>query len=547
MRRVVGPILAMAVVAVTAWVLAGVPAASAAPSPSLALERLATSSSSPKALRAEARLRRLETRALGPGHAAEHAGVRAKIRRVKAARRRAGLRPALPRSSARRRAGQRALALGDPAQVGRWGPTTSVPAVAVHAILLPTGKLMFVQQDANGGVAYIWDPATGQGHRADPPANVWCGGQVFLADGRLLFIGGTLSFNGGENYSGLNHLYIFDPVTEAWTRQVDMRRGRWYPTGTRLPDGRVLITSGWDETGTMTMNGDVEIFTPGGTTGSIQRVADRQTQFYPHWQVLPDGRAFLGGPGRSNSAFLDLSTYAFADQAPLPESRVGYGGGVLLPGPPSGATKMFVAGGGGTPNTHRFDVLNPSAGWSNAAPLPQTRRNLNTVLLPDGTLLAVGGNGSRHRGPAPARDAAVLAGGGHLDASGRAERAARLPLDGAPAPRRARLVGRRQHRIRRRQRRRHRRDLRAALPVPRTASVDRRGADAAGLRGVVLDPGRGVPDARRPDEPGRHHPRQRHEPAPRRAGRDADRGRTQRRPPRPTRTSRRPATTCSSC
>ena len=395
-RRVTGPILA-AVVTATALAGAGLPAASASPTPSQGLERLATGPSSPRALRAEARLRRLESRLLGSEHAAEHAQVRARIRRVKTARQRAGLRPLLPRSS-RPRAGLRSQALGDPAQVGRWGTPTNVPVVAVHAILLPTGKVMMVQQDTNGGVAYIWDPVTGQGHRADPPANIWCGGQVYLADGRLLFIGGTLSFNGGQNYSGLNQLYIFDPTTETWTRQVDMRHGRWYPTGMRMPDGRVLITSGWDETGTMTMNGDVEIFTPSGTTGSIERVTGRQMQFYPHWQVLPDGRALLAGPGRSDSAFFDLATYAFADQGLLPESRVGYGSGMLLPGPPSGSSKMFVVGGGSTPNTHIFDVTNPSAGWKNAAPLPQTRRDLNTVLLPDGTLLAVGGNSSGTEG-----------------------------------------------------------------------------------------------------------------------------------------------------
>ena len=58
--------------------------------PSPALERLATGPTSSTALKAEARLRRFENRALGLHHAAEHAAkVRAKIRRVKAARVRA--------------------------------------------------------------------------------------------------------------------------------------------------------------------------------------------------------------------------------------------------------------------------------------------------------------------------------------------------------------------------------------------------------------------------------------------------------------------------
>ena len=192
-----------------AIVLACAASALGSPTPSRSLERTATASSSPAALRAEARLRRIETRVLGRAHATEHARMRAGIRRERAiARRRARL--GLPPK--RRSAPRRAMALGDPSQVGRWSAPRSVPVVAVHAILLPTGRLMLVQQDADGGVAYILDPDTGAGHRVDPPGNIWCGGQTFLADGRLLAIGGTLEHIGGDNYSGLNHLYVFDPV-----------------------------------------------------------------------------------------------------------------------------------------------------------------------------------------------------------------------------------------------------------------------------------------------------------------------------------------------
>ena len=80
-----GPIAVVA----AASLAAGLPAASGSPTPSPALERLATGPTSSTALKAEARLRRFENRALGLHHAAEHATVRAKIRRVKAARVRA--------------------------------------------------------------------------------------------------------------------------------------------------------------------------------------------------------------------------------------------------------------------------------------------------------------------------------------------------------------------------------------------------------------------------------------------------------------------------
>ena len=183
-----------------------------------------------------------------------------------------------------------------------------------------------------------------------------------------------------------------------------MRHGRWFPTGMRMPDGRVLITSGWDESGTMTMNADVEVYTPTGPTGRVNLVGDRSLNFYPHWFVLPDGRALLAGPGRSDSAFLNLSTFAFTNNPILNTSRNGYGSGVLLPGPPSGSSRVFLAGGGGTTTTETFDAANPSAGWRLAASLPQIRRNLNTVILPDGDLLAVGGNSEGQEG-SPQREA----------------------------------------------------------------------------------------------------------------------------------------------
>ena len=182
--------------------------------------------------------------------------MRAKIRRVKAARVRAGLRPVIPVSSRRRAA----VARGRRARAGRpLGPAPDRPVRRRARGPSAHGEPALRQSNSN---AYVYDPVTGDGHRVDPPSNLFCAGQVPLADGRILFVGGQLDWTGGDNFFGLNQIWIFDPVAETWTRQVDMRHGRWYPTATRLPDGRVLITSGWDETGTQTMNRDVEIFTP---------------------------------------------------------------------------------------------------------------------------------------------------------------------------------------------------------------------------------------------------------------------------------------------
>ena len=71
----------------------------------------------------------------------------------------------------------------------------------------------------------------------------------------MLVVGGNLEYpeNGGNGagngFKGAPWVMTFDPWTETWTRYQDMPHGRWYPTLTELPDGRVLIVGGWDETG----------------------------------------------------------------------------------------------------------------------------------------------------------------------------------------------------------------------------------------------------------------------------------------------------------
>ena len=60
-----------------------------------------------------------------------------------------------------------------------------------------------------------------------------------LSDGRVLVIGGHA---GGE--IGIPDTFTFDPFTRAWARAPYMNFSRWYPSATRLGDGRVMALSG---------------------------------------------------------------------------------------------------------------------------------------------------------------------------------------------------------------------------------------------------------------------------------------------------------------
>jgi hypothetical protein len=96
--------------------------------------------------RAEARLRAVETRVLGPAHAAQHAMARRE--QLPDGNRRSQRAPALRGGSGTPSA--IAAAAPEPAAVGRWIPKFSIPRVAVHAVMLPTGKVLYVTGPDNG-------------------------------------------------------------------------------------------------------------------------------------------------------------------------------------------------------------------------------------------------------------------------------------------------------------------------------------------------------------------------------------------------------------
>jgi hypothetical protein len=280
-----------------------------------------------------------------------------------------------------------------PSEVGQWtapipGPE---PVIAVHAVLLRTGAVLMVE----GKTAYVWNPITGEHKRVDPPKDLFCAGQAHLANGTVLFVGGYLGPQGENLGPRWNH--TFDPVNLTWTKRVNSRRGRWYPTTTRLPNGKVLITGGTGED--TEYNTDVDLY----SSNTLTKIGSRLMEFYPLQQVVKTGRVLAMAPDIPGSTYsINVSERTFKVLPAAGVSRA-YAAGVLLPAGPSGSTKMMVIGGanhvldgnGVYTEPHAsvqvFDAANPTAGWRPRASLPEPRLFTNVVILPDGTLLAVGG------------------------------------------------------------------------------------------------------------------------------------------------------------
>ena len=276
------------------------------------------------------------------------------------------------------------------------GPNSRV--IGVHSVVMYTGKvLLFGNLRPTAG--YVYDPVTGATTEVDPPADVECGAMEPLTDGRILVVGGH-----AKGAKGINNILLFDPVTLKWTPQPSTPQGRYYPTATRLPDGRVLISGGFTNSGTK--NPDMEVYTPpppGSSVGTLVKVGGpHPSGLYPHQWVLPNGKV-LEVTSRSTS-ILDTSTWTWTNYA-RPNTNHGSGeGAVLVPGSPSGSTKVILLGGklstGATAAAETFDAANPTAGWTNVASMPQPRTHMSPVLLPDGTLMADAGNASgNYSGP----------------------------------------------------------------------------------------------------------------------------------------------------
>ena len=330
---------------------------------------------------------------------------------------------------------------GDPSEVGQWTQAPfQLPNYAVHAAMLPTGKIMFwgipfFNDFTNRGEASLWDPALGYGPEAfkdvDPPlldpdgpegpqglvsAPIYCSGQSFLATGELLVTGGNLLHTWKdpryESPGGTDLVFTFDPWTETWTQQPSMNQGRWYPSQLQLGDGTTLIIGGYsDQIPGGINNSDIEVFVPSPVRGGIGTIgrygsAQKETNLYPHLATLPNGDALLAGPGDMDSAILPMSQLG---QGPLQWLELGktsgyrIGGSAFLhPVQRDGSWKVSQIGGYGTiPESNNLSPASADAetidgtrmgdGWQPDGTMQLGRSFQNTVLLPDESMVTIGG------------------------------------------------------------------------------------------------------------------------------------------------------------
>jgi len=277
----------------------------------------------------------------------------------------------------------------DPAVVGLWSQVINLPLVAIHTALMPNGKVLAWDDHTDGTGVGVFDPAT-LAVTTVPflSANLFCAGLSLLSDGRVFVTGGNVS-----THVGTNTAELFNPLTQTWTSAAPMAVGRWYPTVTALPDGRMLTVAG--EVNCASCNAKVpEVFDPATGTWTQLTRASLDLPYYPHDFVLPDGRILVESSNLVEipSYTLDVATQTWTTIDPTPVhggSAVMYAPGKIMKSGRGRDTDLPIVPSVNT--TYVLDMTAPNPHWRQTASMTYARTQHNLTLLPDGTVLVTGG------------------------------------------------------------------------------------------------------------------------------------------------------------
>jgi hypothetical protein len=285
--------------------------------------------------------------------------------------------------------------------------------VFMHALLLVnSNRVLFWGEGPRPDQTRLWDQDTGlystpgnQPADISPDQNLWSGAQGYLNDpvGTILAFGG---FGAGVNPG--RRAFLFDPSAVPaglpFSDATDVNLSRFYSTAVSLADGRIMTLFGTDRNGGVVVP-NFEIFTPGGAgSWSAPEPMPFNYLYYPWTFVLPDGELFIAGPQKP-ARRVNATVTPIVDDPARQFNQIFAQRGVNMDGtavvlplrPPNYEPRVIIAGGDGAdtgPSAELIDLSVPAPAWQALPNMNVARDKLNSVLLPDGKVVIVGGAGT---------------------------------------------------------------------------------------------------------------------------------------------------------
>jgi len=217
---------------------------------------------------------------------------------------------------------------------------------------------------------------------------------TLLADGRVLVVGGY-----SIQQQWLSDAEVYDPSTNTWTTIPPLHSHGTIHSATLLKDGRVLVVGGGIGGGVCTER--AEIFDP--RTNSWAAAASLPSERCGQTaDLLHNGNVLLAGGTNARGLTVDGDAFVYDPKAnswrvtdPMVNQR-GLAESIVLKN-----GRVFVAGGTAADGEPVLNVIGSaeiydpvSNTWSQAASLSEARFAYVLTMLPNGSVLAVGG--ARH-------------------------------------------------------------------------------------------------------------------------------------------------------
>lgn len=302
-----------------------------------------------------------------------------------------------------------AAALQPSALGGKWSDLIPFPIVPAAAYVVPqqpqASKIMAFSANADQSFGSrtgltqfaTFDYVQGSISKrivSNTNHDMFCPGISTLQDGRVVVTGG----------SDAAVVSVYNPSTNDWTRAPDMNLGRGYQSSTTLSNGKIFTIGGSFSGGIQTKNG--EIFDPVANSWTMLpgcKADSLNTQDTP-WRRdnhawlygWSDGTIFHAGPSRAmlwystknGGSVTSAGTRNATDDA-MCGLNVMYDTGKILA---AGGTPLYDDSASVTTS---YIITIPQIGQQakvqKVADLNHPRAFANTVVLPDGTVMVLGG------------------------------------------------------------------------------------------------------------------------------------------------------------